>query len=94
MRSTDSPTPHINADRPDVQSSARHSVVEVDEDGFNLAAEPDFAKLFPLYTCSGDDCDACAGFQPTLRTAAALRTIAPVLADQAFDDIRLRELSR
>ncbi|MFI6271812.1 hypothetical protein [Micromonospora zamorensis] len=72
--------------------SAHHPAIEVDEDGFSVAAEPDFAKLFPPCVFSGDDCDACPSFQLTPRAAVAPWTIA--YADQAFDDIRVRGLSR
>ncbi|MDZ5446541.1 hypothetical protein U2F26_28110 [Micromonospora sp. 4G57] len=80
----------IIADRPGVEFvSARQTAVEVDNDGFKLATEPDFAKLFPLCHCGRDDCEACSGFQLTPRTAAALWTVAQILADHAYDDVQL-----
>ena len=64
------------------------TVVEVDRDGSDLGATPDFADLFSVCRCGSDTCDACSGFQLTPRTAAVLWTVAQILADQTYDDIQ------
>lgn len=65
----------------------RDHTVEVDEAGRERSAEPDFVALFPVCRCGGDLCDACSGYQLTPRTAAALWTVAQILADQGYDDV-------
>ena len=50
---------------------------------------PDFAALFPIRECDcrREDCETCAGWQLTPRTADLLYTKLEIMADQAFDDI-------
>lgn len=64
-----------------------HQVVEVDDDGFPLLSDPDFAELFPICRCGRESCEKCAGYQMTPRTVAALWTAGQILADHAFDDV-------
>jgi hypothetical protein len=63
------------------------SIAEVGEPESPWPSRPDFAALFPLCRCAGEFCDACAGFQLSPRTAAALWAVAQILADQAYDDV-------
>lgn len=53
---------------------------------------PDFAKLFPVRTCTCDgdkneSCDICESWQMTPRTADLLHTALCLLADGAYDEV-------
>ncbi len=50
---------------------------------------PEFAALFPVRECDcgREDCEICAGWQFTPRTADLLHTALEIMADEAFDDI-------
>lgn len=79
-------------DKPDSGARFVHSdivdVDEVDEDGLLLGETLDFVSLFPLCRCGLEDkCDKCGAFQLTPRTALALRHVAYLLADFAYDDV-------
>ena len=75
-------------DRPGVEFvEGMHEVVEVDERGFPLSVWPRFAELFRLCECGKESCEACDGYQVTLRTAAVLWTVGQILASRAFDDV-------
>jgi hypothetical protein len=63
------------------------SVLEGDAGTTMPAQTPDFAALFPVCSCEGDDCDGCSGFQMTPRTAGVLWAVAQVHADFAYDDV-------
>jgi hypothetical protein len=67
--------------------AAEDTVVEVDQAGLPRAADPDFVALFAICQCGKDSCDTCSGYQLTSRTAAALWTVAQILADFAYDDV-------
>lgn len=68
-------------------AESSQTITEVDEVGADLVQEPDFGAIFPVCRCGKGDCEACGGFQLTPRTAAALWTVAQLLADQVYDDI-------
>src|SRR5260370_26346742 len=55
----------------------------------SMSPRPDFAALFPVRECGcgREDCEICAGWQLTPRTAGVLHTALEIMADQAFDDI-------
>ncbi|MEG3635210.1 hypothetical protein [Micromonospora palythoicola] len=65
--------------------ASSHTVSEAG--GEPAVDRPDFAELFRLCVCGGDDCNACSGFQLTPRTAAVLWTVTQVLADDAYGDV-------
>lgn len=78
----------IFADIPGVRIvGASHETVALDQHSFVRESQPDFAALFPVCRCGSESCEACAGYQLTPRTAAAVWTVAQILADQAYDDV-------
>lgn len=60
---------------------------EVEENGMTRSQVPHFAELFPVCQCDRDTCYKCSGFQMTPRTAAALWSLAQILADSGYDDV-------
>lgn len=64
-----------------------HSVIELDDNGLPISAEPDFARLFALCRCGRQSCAECGGFQLTPKTAATLWSMGVLLAHQAYDDV-------
>jgi hypothetical protein len=60
--------------------------VEVDEDGREPYAGPDFEALLPLCRCGKEECERC-GWQLTPRTAMILHLVGSLLADSAYDDV-------
>jgi hypothetical protein len=68
-------------------SGAECAVEEVGEQDRPVASWPDSAALFPVCGCGASECDDCVSDHVTPRTAAVLRSMAQLLADQASDDV-------
>lgn len=70
-------------------TGSSHNAVEIDPDGLPItdADGPDFAALFPTCACNGDNCDQCAGYQLTPRSASVLWSSRQLRADQAYEDV-------
>lgn len=63
-----------------------HGVVEVDENGLEVGADPEFGRLFTSCGCGRDDCHDC-GLRFTPRTACVLWKTSQTVADEAYEDI-------